>query len=102
MAFDYGGVPWPSDHQSLGAVINGMGEGGSARAAAAAAADRQTDPRRALDLFGEGSCAWTEYYPDEKTLETVASLYEADYDHFRWYDVDHWKEKLRLCSKKQP
>lgn len=52
---------------------------------------------RARTLFSDGSCGWTEYYTDQKTLDKVGHLYSADYGLFGWYDLDSWKERLQAC-----
>lgn len=56
-------------------------------------------PHQAQDLFEGDSCAWTEYYRDEQTLNAVARLYAADFDMFGWYNLDEWRERLFRCLR---
>lgn len=56
-------------------------------------------PRRTRDLFADGSCAWTEYYVDERVLDIVKVLYSSDYKLYAWYEIGHWKERMRECFK---
>lgn len=48
-------------------------------------------------LFKDGSCAWTEYYTDQKILEKVGRLYSQDFELFGWYDLHAWRERLYSC-----
>ena len=48
-------------------------------------------------MFEGDSCAWVEHYSSMETLEAVGELYLKDYKHFRWYQLDPWKERLRAC-----
>lgn len=60
-----------------------------------------TIPRRARDLFSDGSCAWTEYYTDQRILDKVGQLYSADFGLFEWYDLKSWRQRLAACLKGQ-
>jgi len=43
------------------------------------------------------TCEWSRYY-DEDTLDLVGEIYKEDYDAFRFYNVEEWKEKLASCE----
>lgn len=90
MEFDYRAGLLEGDEGRESTVKDGAGSNEKDAAPRAA-------PRRARDLFDNGSCAWTAYFPDEETLNKVRSLYASDYDHFHWYGVDYWKQRLKEC-----
>jgi len=69
--------------------------------AVSAGGDENPLPRRARDLFEEGSCAWTEHYGDMGILEAVAKIYKKDYNHHRWYKLDTWRARLQACLDKK-
>lgn len=46
-------------------------------------------------VFSSG-CEWAKYY-DDHTLWLVGEIYKEDYDHFRWYNVQEWYDKLEAC-----
>ena len=108
MEFDYGSVvrhdvyadPNNADPPSDVAVEREQSVGHEGEAEDARSSPT-TVSTRARDLFSEGSCAWTEYYTDQNTLEKVGRLYSADFDLFGWYDLDSWRERLDACLKER-
>lgn len=52
---------------------------------------------RTEDLFREASCGWTKYYTEHSVLQKVWEIYQSDYAHLGWYDIDVWKSRLSAC-----
>jgi len=45
------------------------------------------------------TCEWANYY-NEYTLDLVGEIYKEDYDAFKFYNIQGWKEKLVACTDK--
>eukprot|EP00903_Cladosiphon_okamuranus_P010491 g9923.t1 len=92
MAFDYGGVAWRKSA--------GVHAGGAQREDTGRDEDPPL-PRRANDLFEGESCEWATYYGGMETLEAIGKLYAVDYNQFRWYQLDPWRERLEGCISRR-